>query len=368
MISFLNLKSVNDVCAEEIEKHVVGVIRSGNYINGEEVSLFESNFSKYCNSRYTVGLGNGYDAIRLLLKAYKELGVLRDGDEIIVPANTYIATILAISENNLRPILVEPKLDTYNIDINLIEEKITERTKCILAVHLYGYLSDIHNLKNIAEKYNLKLIDDAAQAHGALLDNLPVGCLTDATAFSFYPTKNLGALGDAGAVTTKDEDLYQVVKALSNYGSLTRYNNIYKGDNSRLDEIQAAVLNVKLKYLNEEVHKRQLIAKYYNENITNSSIITPFFEDIKQHAFHLFVIRNKERDLLRNYLLNKGIQTDIHYPTPIYKQVAYKEWSRLSYPITDKIHQEVLSIPLRTDLTFPEKNYIIEQLNLYNQA
>lgn len=364
-VSFLNLQAQGNKYKSDIENIAIKVIRSGRYILGEEVSQFEKSFSSFCNTNYCIGVGNGLDAIKLILRAYKEIGFLKDGDEVIVPSNTYIATILAVSECNLTPILVEPNLETYNIDPTLIEEKISEKTKVILAVHLYGLVCEIDMLQEIASRHNLKLIDDAAQAHGAIYNEHQVGSLCDATAFSFYPTKNLGALGDAGAITTNDEKLAHTIRALANYGSDRKYHNIYKGYNSRLDEIQAAILSYKLQFLKEEVYSRQKIGSTYIENIRNKDIQISKISDLRKHAFHLFVLRTPNRAKLQNYLLNNGIETQIHYPTPPHKQLAYKEWSNLSYPISEKIHDEILSIPIRPNLTLEEQQYVCDILSRF---
>lgn len=364
-IPFLDLKAQNNKHLSNIEDTVLKVIRSGRYILGEQVFQFEKSFANFCNSDFCIGVGNGLDAIKLILRAYIEIGFLQEGDEVIVPSNTYIATILAISECNLRPILVEPLLETYNIDTDLIEAKITKKTKIILAVHLYGLICDMDKLQDIANRHNLKLIDDAAQAHGAIYNNKPVGSLCDATAFSFYPTKNLGAFGDGGAITTNDELLANTIRALANYGSDKRYHNIYKGYNSRLDEIQAAILSYKLQFLKEDVAGRQKIASHYINNIENKDIEISKTNDLQKHAFHLFVIRSLDRENLQNYLLDNGIETQIHYPTPPHKQIAYSEWNNLSLPISEKIHREVLSIPLRTNLEVAEQEYICDILSKY---
>lgn len=365
MNPFLDLKLQNEKYQQEIEQAVLRVLRSGWYVLGGEVCSFENAYAKYCSVDYCIGTGNGLDAIKLILTAYIELGVFRRGDEVIVPANTYIATILAISESGLIPVLIEPNLRTYNIDPTQIENKITEKTKAILTVHLYGLVSPIDELREIADKHGLKLIDDAAQAHGAIYGSKKVGSLCDATAFSFYPTKNLGALGDAGAVTTNNRDLADVVRSLSNYGNSEKYVVSYKGFNSRLDEIQAAILSVKLKYLNEEVLTRQNIAIYYLTNIINPSVVLPIFDKIEQHAFHLFVVRCTERDRLHDYLLGNDIQTQIHYPIPPHKQKAYKEWNDINYPITEKIHSEILSLPIYSSLKMDTLKRICNLINSF---
>lgn len=363
MIPFLDLKETNMPYQSEIEEAVLSVVRSGWYILGDQVKSFERAYAQYCGTANCIGVGNGLDAISLILKSYKELGVLKDGDEVLVPANTYIASILAVSSSGLVPVLVEPDINTYNIDPEKIGDKVTSRTKAILAVHLYGLVSPMNELKEIARKYNLKLIDDAAQAHGAAYYEQKVGSLCDATAFSFYPTKNLGALGDAGAVTTDDSELAAIVRALANYGTTSKYINKYKGENSRLDEIQAAVLAVKLKYLDKEVQARQNIAFFYLRNIQNELIALPWVEQIEQHAFHLFVVRCHERDRLQQYLSDKGIRTEIHYPLPPHKQEAYKEWNSLSYPVSEKIADQIISLPLRISLKNEEVIRICSALN-----
>lgn len=363
MIPFLDLKETNMPYQSEIEEAVLSVVRSGWYILGDQVKSFERAYAQYCGTANCIGVGNGLDAISLILKSYKELGVLKDGDEVLVPANTYIASILAVSSSGLVPVLVEPDINTYNIDPEKIGDKVTSRTKAILAVHLYGLVSPMNELKEIARKHNLKLIDDAAQAHGAAYHEQKVGSLCDATAFSFYPTKNLGALGDAGAVTTDDSELAAIVRALANYGTTSKYINKYKGENSRLDEIQAAVLAVKLKYLDKEVQARQNIASFYLRNIQNELIALPWVEQIEQHAFHLFVVRCHERDRLQQYLSDKGIRTEIHYPLPPHKQEAYKEWNSLSYPVSEKIADQIISLPLRISLKNEEVIRICSALN-----
>lgn len=363
MIPFLDLKQTNEPFQAEIEEAALRVLRSGWYILGQECRLFESAFAEYTTSKFCIGVGNGLDAIRLIFSAYIEQGVLDRGDEVIVVANTYIASILAISECGLIPVLVEPNIETYNIDSTCVEGKITPKTKAILAVHLYGQVCDMDTLSQIAQQYNLKLVDDAAQAHGAVYRGRRVGALCDATAFSFYPTKNLGALGDAGAVTTNDAELAKTVRAIANYGSEKKYINIYKGINSRLDELQAAILTVKLKYLDAEVESRKDVAKYYLSNISNPKIVLPKVESFESHVFHLFVIRVSRRDELQHYLLENGVQTQIHYPIPPHKQEAYAEWNDLSYPITELIHNEILSIPLYSRMKEEDVKRIVELLN-----
>lgn len=346
MIQFLDLKSINAQYRAELIEACTKVIDSGWYIQGNECKEFEKEFAKYCGTKYAIGVANGLDALILILRAYKELGIINDGDEVIVPSNTYIASILAISQNNLVPVLVEPDINTSLIDPTKIEEKVTSKTKAIMSVHLYGQTCEMDKINEIAKKYNLKVIEDSAQSHGAYFKDKRSGNLGDASGFSFYPGKNLGALGDGGAVTTNDEELANTVRALGNYGSHKKYENLYKGINSRLDEIQAAMLRVKLRYLDEEVNKRREIANYYLENIKNENIVLPTFREEDNHVWHLFVIRTNKRDELQKYLQDNDVQTLIHYPIPPHKQNAYEEWNNESYSISEKIHDEVLSLPI----------------------
>jgi len=377
MIKFLNIQKINAQYADELKQVAAEVIDSGWYLLGERVRIFEQQLAEYIRVKHAIACGNGLDALRLILKAYKELGILKDGDEIIVPANTYIATILAITDNQLKPVLVEPDINTYNLDISLIEKYINENTKAIVVVHLYGQVCWNKQLEEIAKKYNLLIIEDNAQAIGALYHDefsnelKRTGSLGNAAGNSFYPGKNLGALGDAGAVTTNDDKLAEIVRALGNYGSKQKYINEYKGYNSRMDEIQAAFLTIKLKYLDEENQKRREIAKYYCEHIKNDKIILPLdsnkinISNYLGHVWHLFVVRTKERDKLQNYLAEKGIQTLIHYPIPPHKQKAFKEWNYISFPITEKIHNEVLSLPMSSILDENEIKTIVNVLNKY---
>jgi dTDP-4-amino-4,6-dideoxygalactose transaminase len=364
MIKFLDLQKINLQHQAEIEAQLLEVFRSGWYLMGEKLKNFESNLSSYIGSSHAIGVANGLDALRLILKAYIELGVMAAGDEIIVPSNTYIASILAISDNGLVPILVEPDINSYNIDVSKIEEKISSKTKAILIVHLYGRIIFSDKLQQIAKEKNLKIIEDNAQAIGAEWNGKKSGNLGDAAGFSFYPGKNLGALGDAGAITTNDDQLAATIRALANYGSNQKYVNIYKGLNSRLDEIQAAILDVKLKYIDSENKRRTEIAKRYISGIKNPNIILPEMpENENEHVWHLFVIRTEERSELQNYLAEKNIQTLIHYPIPPHQQKAYKEWNDLSFPISEKIHDEVLSLPISPVLEDEEIQAVIEALN-----
>ncbi len=364
-IPFLDLKTINAQYKEEIMESLKRVIESGWYILGKEVELFENEFAQYCGAKHCIGVGNGLDALILILQGYKELGIINDGDEVIVPANTYIATILAISKNNLKPVLVEPDIDNYNIDPTKIEERITSKTKAIMIVHLYGQTADMEPIYKIAKKYDLKIIEDSAQAHGALYKGIRTGNLGDASGFSFYPGKNLGALGDAGAITTNDDTLADILKALRNYGSHKKYINQYKGVNSRLDEIQAPVLRIKLKHLDDDNQRRREVAKLYRENIENPKIILPKVITEESHVWHLFVIRTPERDKLQQYLQDNDIQTLIHYPIPPHKQKAYIEWKNFEYPITEKIHNEVLSLPISPIINDIETQKIIEVINQF---
>ena len=329
------------------------------------MNCFENEFANYCGTKYCNGLGNGLDALTLILKAYIENGVIKEGDEIIVPSNTYIATILSITENRLKPVLVEPDLETYLIKPKEIEKKITNKTKAIMVVHLYGQTCKMNEIYEIANKYKLKIIEDSAQSHGAKYCDKLSGNLGDVSAFSFYPGKNLGALGDAGAITTNDELLNNTIKTLANYGSIVKYENKLKGVNSRLDEVQAGFLRVKLKYLNKEILARQRIAKNYLDRINNKQIILPLVHEKCIHVWHLFVVRSKNRDKLQSYLLKNGIETLIHYPIAPHNQLAFKEWNEDSYPISEKIHKEVLSIPMGSFLTDENQKKIIEIINNY---
>ena len=327
--------------------------------------MFEQSYANFCGVKHALGVGNGLDALRLIFKAYIELGIMQSGDEVIVPANTYIASVLAISDNDLIPVFVEPNLETYNLDSSLIQQAITLKTKAILTVHLYGQNSVDQDMLDICKSHNLKLIEDGAQSHGAVWNDKVSGGIGDAAGHSFYPGKNLGALGDAGAVTTNDKDLARTISALRNYGSEKKYENIYKGLNSRLDEIQAAFLNVKLKYIQDDIDNRRKVANYYLNNIKNENIILPTVLEEEGHVWHLFVIRNSNREKLQSYLLANGVQTLIHYPIPPHKQLAYKKYNNLSFPITEKIHRQVLSLPLSGVIESYEVKQIIKILNDY---
>lgn len=372
MIKFLDLQKINAQYATELKQMAAEVIDTGWFLMGNQLANFEKQFAVFHNVKHAIGVANGLDALRLILKAYIDLGEMKEGDEIIVPANTYIASILAISDNRLVPILVEPNEFTFNLDLNLIEQKITSKTKAIMVVHLYGQICWSDELSNLAKKYNLKIIEDNAQAIGAVWNGIKSGNLGDAAGFSFYPGKNLGALGDAGAVTTNDDALATQIRALGNYGSKEKYVNEFQGLNSRLDEIQAGFLSVKLKYIDKENQNRREIAKRYLTEIENPLIQLPFpintvvnVAENLTHVWHLFVIRTKNRNQLQSYLTEKGIQTLIHYPIPPNKQLAYKEMNDVDYALTNAIHNEVLSLPISPIMTYLETTEIIKAINSY---
>ena len=361
MIKFLDLEKVNNRFRDKIDSRIKTILDKGWYLQGEEDKTFEEHFANFVGTKYCIGCANGLDALNLIIKAYG----FKEGDEIIVPANTYIASILAISENGVTPVLVEPSLDTYNINPDLIEEKITSKTKAIMVVHLYGQAVQMEKIWELAKKYNLKIIEDSAQGHGAIYKGRKTGNLGDASGFSFYPGKNLGCMGDGGAVTTNDEELANKIRALGNYGSHKKYCNIYKGVNSRLDEIQAAVLDVKLPHLDKDNQRRREISKYYRENIKNPLIILPKTYDESAHVWHVFAVRTKNRDNFQQYLKDNDIQTLIHYPTPPHKQQAYKEWNHLTFPITEEIHKTIISIPISPVMTDEEVQYVVDKINTY---
>lgn len=371
MIKFLDLQKINAQHAEELKRAAAEVIDSGWYLLGERVKQFEQNLAAFIGVKHTIGAANGLDALRLILKAYIEMGAMAEGDEVIVPANTYIASILAITDNRLKPVLVEPDINTYNLDISLIESNITPRTRAIMVVHLYGRACWSRELEDIAKRHKLKIIEDNAQAIGAIWEGKRTGSLGDAAGFSFYPGKNLGALGDGGAVATNDDKLAEVVRAIANYGNSKKYVNEYKGLNSRLDEIQAAFLDVKLKYLDAENQRRRQIAAYYCENIKNTQIILPNnsfngeLSTFSSHVWHLFVIRTQNRDKLQAYLSENGIQTLIHYPIPPHKQAAYREWSGLTLPLTEIIHEQVLSLPISPVFSDGEVGFVVDTVNKF---
>ena len=359
MIKFLDLEKINNRFREEIDLCIKSILDKGWYLQGEWDKKFEDNFAKFCGVKHCIGCANGLDALNLIIRGF-EFGV---GDEIIVPANTYIASILAISENGCTPVLVEPSIDTYNINSDLIEDKITSKTKAIMVVHLYGQAVQMEKIWELAKKYNLKIIEDSAQAHGAYYSSKRVGNLSDASGFSFYPGKNLGCMGDGGCVTTNDDELAARIRAIANYGSDRKYHHIYKGINSRLDEIQAAVLDIKLRYLDSDNSRRREISKFYRENIKNTKIVLPKVYDENSHVWHVFAVRTENRDEFQEYLDNNGIQTIIHYPTPPHKQDAYKEWKNLSFPITEDIHKTIISLPISPVMTDDEVKKVVEVVN-----
>ncbi len=359
MIKFLDLHKLNKPFEAQFLAKTAAFLDKGWYILGDEVKQFEQSFASFSNAKYCIGVGNGLDALVLILKANIQLGNLQKGDEVLVPANTYIATVLAVLQADLVPVFVEPSIATYTINPNLIEGKITSKTKAILVVHLYGQLAEMDKINAICETHNLLIIEDAAQAHGLTFNG------NHTRAFSFYPGKNLGALGDGGAITTNDDTLAKVLFSIRNYGSSKKYHNDYVGVNSRLDELQAAFLNIKLPHLNDENEARKKIAKRYLAEIKNTKIVLPNCENFKNHIFHLFVIRTENRDALQDYLFNNGIETFIHYPIPPHKQKALQDYNYLSLPITEKIHEEVLSLPISSVLTDEEITHIITILNSY---
>ena len=364
MIKFLELKAVTDLHRDELQEAARRVVDSGWYLQGEENRRFEEAYADYIGTRHCVGVANGLDALILIIRAYKEMGILREGDEIIVPANTYIASILAITENGMKAVLVEPDIRTLEIDDSLIEQAITPRTKAVMIVHLYGRCAYTERIGSLCHRHGLKLIEDNAQAHGCRFrDGRRTGSLGDAAGHSFYPGKNLGCFGDGGAVTTDDERLAEVVRTLANYGSSRKYVFDYIGRNSRLDEIQAAVLSVKLKYLDEDNERRRVVARRYLEGICHPDILLPEVEDWAAHVFHVFPVLSLRRDALQQYLKDNGVQTLIHYPIPPHKQRCYPDWNALSFPVTERIHREELSLPMSPAMTSEETETVIRLLN-----
>jgi len=367
MIKFLDLHKINARFEDEFLSRFKAFLNSGYYINGSEVKRFEDNFATYCGTKHCIGVGNGLDALTLIFKAFIELGKLKENDEVIVPANTFIASILAVMNSGLKPVFVEPDEDTFNISPSEIEKHITSKTKAILVVHLYGQLADMTSINSIAKKNNLLVIEDAAQAHGALLtsEEKKSGNLSDAAGFSFYPSKNLGALGDAGAVTTNDTELSECIRLLHNYGSSKKYINDKIGVNSRLDEIQAAFLNVKLNYLDNDNGQRQRIAKAYLKGIDNPKITLPFYDFTNNHVFYAFVVRVADRPHFLNYLDENDIGYLVHYPVAPHQQRALLFFKSLSLPLTEAIHKTIVSIPISPVMTTLEIETIINALNLY---
>lgn len=370
MIKYLDLQKINCCNKYEFLKILENTLEGGGFILGEQVKNFEYQFAQYCGTKYCIGVANGLDALTLIIQGYKELDIFKDGDEIILPSNTYIASFLAISKTGLKPVMVEPALEDYLIDVTKIEGKITNKTVAILPVHLYGQLCNMEAINSIAKKYNLRVIEDSAQSHGASINNVKSGNLGDASGFSFYPGKNLGALGDGGAITTNDFKLAKVLFALRNYGSDIKYENKYKGVNSRLDALQAGFLSVKLKKLEDDNQRRRTIAAFYCNYIDNDKIILPLgqieaVDSFQSHVWHIFALRTNNRYHFQQYLLNNNIETLIHYPIPVHKQNAYKEWNKLSYPISEKIHKEVISLPISPVLLDSDFNFIVEVINKY---
>ena len=378
MINFLDLKSINSRYREELISAAIRVIDSGFYIQGTEHHLFEEEFATYCGVRHCIGVANGLDALILTLRAWKELGKLEDGDEVIVPSNTYIASILAITENRLVPVLIEPDVASYNLCPKKIEAAITLKTKAILPVHLYGQLADMPTIIEIAKNHQLLVLEDAAQAHGAIINGKKAGNWGDAAGFSFYPGKNLGALGDGGAITTNNDELAETIRILGNYGSGKKYHNLYKGINSRLDEIQAAMLRVKLGYLDKDTTKRRKIAQTYIAGITNKAVSLPvrysipntkdYYSEVERedHVWHLFVIRTQQREKLQQYLANQGIQTLIHYPIAPHQQLAYKEYKNFNLPLAEALQNELLSLPISPVMSDRDIQAVIKAVNEFN--
>jgi dTDP-4-amino-4,6-dideoxygalactose transaminase len=362
MIKFLDVQKINAQYAQELKEAANRVIDSGWYLMGNELTSFEQEYATFCKTKHCLGVANGLDALRLILRAYIEMGVMKNGDEVIVPANTYIASVLAITDVGLIPVFVEPSAD-FNIDSSRVAQAITAKTKAIMAVHLYGKIAIDEQLMDICEKHGLKLIEDAAQSHGAAWNGMVSGGIGDAAGHSFYPGKNLGALGDAGAVTTNDDELAETIKALRNYGSHVKYHNKYQGLNSRLDEIQAAFLRVKLKYIQQDIEVRRAVANYYLENIKNPKIELPIVNHQESHVWHLFVVKIKERDEFQNYLTKNGVQTVIHYPIPPHVQECYSKFNGMVFPIAECFSDQVLSLPLSPVMDYKELEKVVKAIN-----
>ncbi len=366
MIKFLDLQKLNLQYKEQYIEAATRVLERGWFVLGKEVNNFETAFAEFCGAKHCLGVANGLDALILILEAYKELGIMSAGDEVIVPSNTYIASIIAVSKTGMVPVLCEPDIETYLLDPAKLEDKITPKTKAIIPVHLYGRVCDMDPINAIAKKHGLKVIEDSAQSHGAVYSNgKKSGNLGDASGFSFYPGKNLGALGDGGAITTNDDELAKCMQAYRNYGSHIKYHNLYVGINSRLDEMQAAFLSIKLKDLQNETDKRQSAASFYLNNIKNKKIILPQVVPEKSHVWHLFPVRVADREKFQNYLTANNIETNIHYPVPPHKQPAYKEWNNLSFPISEQIHSEIISIPISGIMTQEELQTVANTINKY---
>ena len=363
MIPFLNLKSVNAELRAELLEACARVIDSGWYIAGNELAAFEQEFAAYCSTTHCIGVANGLDALTLTLRAWLELGRLQEGDEVIVPANTYIATLLAITENHLKPVLVEPDENSFNLSHSTVAAAITPRTRAIMPVHLYGRLAQMPELLNLAGEHQLLVLEDAAQGHGASLAGRKAGSWGDAAGFSFYPGKNLGALGDAGAITTSDDELAETLRALRNYGSHEKYRNLFQGVNSRLDEIQAAMLRVKLQHLDRQTEQRRRIARCYLDLIKHPAVTLPAWGEEQQHVWHLFVVLSKQREQLQQQLARSGIQTLIHYPIAPHRQNAYPELGHLQLPLTERLHDEVLSLPMDPSMTLEQAHEVAEAIN-----
>ncbi len=363
MIKYLDLKRINDAYGEEIRRAIDEVLHSGWCLKGEATRRFEQHYAEYIGTKYCVGCGNGLDALTLILRAYKEMGKLHEGDEVIVPANSYIASILAITENGLTPVLVEPSMQTLQIDDAQIEDAITPRTRAVMIVHLYGRCAFTHRIGEICEKHQLLLMEDNAQAHGCMFEGRRTGSLGHAAGQSFYPTKNLGALGDAGAVTTDDEELAQIITSIANYGSTRKYVFDYVGRNSRIDELQAAILDVKLKYLDEDNHRRKTIAEQYINKVDNPRIRMP--QRVRDNVYHIFPVFCEHRDELQHYLKIQGVETQIHYPIPPHHQHCYQQWNELSLPATELLHEQELSLPCNPVMNDEEVEYIIGLLQQF---
>ena len=363
MIKYLDLKRINDCHDMELRQAIDEVLQSGWYLKGEATHRFEQHYADFIGTKFCIGCANGLDALTLIFRAYKEMGIMKDGDEVIVPANTFIASILAITDNNLVPVMVEPDIKTLEIDDRLIEQAITTRTRAIMIVHLYGRCAYTDKIGELCKRYNLRLIEDNAQAHGCTFGNMKTGSLGDAAGHSFYPGKNLGALGDAGAVTTNVEELARVIAALGNYGSHQKYVHDYAGRNSRIDELQAAMLDVKLKYLDTENQRRKQIASIYINKVKNPSIYIPQSE--RDCVWHIFPVFCERRDELKQYLGSHGVETQIHYPIPPHMQHCYSRWNSISLPVTERLSREELSLPCHQMMTDKDAEMIAEIINLF---